>query len=116
MDSTRSGTRERSVRWLASAGVGVVVSLLLTGSRAGLASAAAAMFLGVHAVGRQRLVRGSTGSVIRWMPWPVPGRSAGGSQVDLTSRGLVRATRPAAGTIVCSIRRGGGLTCRAVLN
>jgi hypothetical protein len=109
MDPTRFGMRERSVRWLASAGVGVAVSLLLTGSRAGLASAAAAMLLGVHTVGCQRLVRGSAGIPSSWMPWPVPGRSAGGSQADLTIRGLVRTTRPATGTID-SVRRGGGTT------
>lgn len=105
MDSTRFGTRERSVRWLASAGVGVAVSLLLTGSRAGLA-AAAAMLLGVHTVGCQRLARGSAGIPSNWMPWPVPGKSAGGSQADLRVHGLVRATGLATG-IIDSIRRGG---------
>ena len=43
MGATSSGLRERTVRWLASAGSVASVFLLLTGSRAGLASAAAAV-------------------------------------------------------------------------
>ncbi len=59
MGATSSGLRERTVRWLASAGSVASVFLLLTGSRAGLASAAAATLLGVHTVGLERLAGGS---------------------------------------------------------
>ena len=44
MGAASFGLRERTVRWLASAGSVASVFLLLTGSRAGLASAAAAVF------------------------------------------------------------------------